>query len=333
MSSAHLFVSGLDLRKLHYMLTLAEHRSFSGAAKALNITQPALSRSIRSLEDALETRLFERTTRDVALTPAGQQGLEHARLVLAATEDFYRLIRAVGHSGEAEFRIGMGNVMASLFGPLLLHRFTREHPDLGLVLKVGAPENLYDQLISEEIDIAIGTTETIPARPNITTENVGLFRRGFFVRPDHPLAAQSSLDIGDLLGFPRAISYPLPDKVIDTIKQVYGIGTLNTLFHLKSNHHDALLDLMLKGDTIVFGASIAYFNQIRSGSIVQLDVVPQFPDDMPLIVSHLAGRTMPKAMETLADSLRSWISAVDASEDQDEPVPQDFQTYPYVEFD
>lgn len=312
MSSAHLFVSSLDLRKLHHMLTLAEHRSFSEAAKALNITQSALSRSIRSLEEALGTVLFERTTREVVLTPAGQTGLEHARLVLADAAHFFQIVREANQSSVAEFRIGMGNVMASLFGPLLLRRFTRDHPDFCLVLKVSAPESLYDQLVAEEIDVAIGTTETMPARTHISCENVGLFRRGFFARADHPLSTRTSLEVGDLLGFQRAVSFPLPEKVIETMKQVYGISTLNTLFHLQSNQHDALLDLMLQGDTIAFGASIAYFHQIEKGTIVQLDVRPQFPDDMPLVVCRLAHRALPNVMESLGDSLRSWIGTADA---------------------
>lgn len=82
----------LDLRKLRYFVAVAEHRHFGRAARQLYIAQPVLSRQIRSLEKDLGYDLFERTTRSVTLTPAGEQLLAEANGVLATVDSAMRRV-------------------------------------------------------------------------------------------------------------------------------------------------------------------------------------------------------------------------------------------------
>lgn len=312
MSIRNRFVSGLDLRKISHMLALADHRSFSEAARALNITQSALSRSIQSLEAALDTKLFERTTREVSLTPEGRLGLEAARRILSSAAEFHRSVRAARVESRRELSIGMASVTASALGPLLLRSITRDQPGLSLGLKVDAAEVLYDLLLAEDVDVVIGTTETMPHNPEFRSETVGMFPRGFFARAGHPLAGRQ-VSLEDLAAFSTAISFPLPDQLIRTVERTYGLSSLSSLFQLKSNHYEALLDLILSSDTIVFGASIAYLNMIRSGQVLQLDTHPVFPDDMPLTVTQLAGRQARAAEMSLIRILKTWGSTGGAS--------------------
>jgi DNA-binding transcriptional LysR family regulator len=83
----------LDLRKLRYFVAVAEHLSFGRAAEALHIAQPVLSRQIRAFEAELKVRLFERSSKGTALTPAGEQLLADARPLLAQAS---ALLRRVG---------------------------------------------------------------------------------------------------------------------------------------------------------------------------------------------------------------------------------------------
>ncbi|MBT8217389.1 MAG: LysR family transcriptional regulator, partial [Acidimicrobiia bacterium] len=85
----------MGLRHFRYFVAVAEELSFTGAAKRLHMAQPPLSRAIRELEEALGVTLLERTTRSVALTPAGRVLLEEAREVLSAFEG------ALGHARQA----------------------------------------------------------------------------------------------------------------------------------------------------------------------------------------------------------------------------------------
>lgn len=120
----------IELEDLRAFLAVAEERNFGRAAVRLLVTQPALSRRIRRLEDAIPARLFRRTTRTVELTDAGTAFLPEAQSVLAAADRAVETARrtARGESG----RLLLGAVTPSIDGflPGVLHAFRREHPQI-----------------------------------------------------------------------------------------------------------------------------------------------------------------------------------------------------------
>ena len=88
--------AALDLRRLRYFVAVAEERHFGRAAARLHVTTPPLSQRIRELEQALGVALFERTSRRVALTPAGERLLVDARAVLRGDGPLHRHRRRAG---------------------------------------------------------------------------------------------------------------------------------------------------------------------------------------------------------------------------------------------
>jgi DNA-binding transcriptional LysR family regulator len=309
MSSLHNFLSSLDLRKIKHMLALAEHGSFCKAAEATNITQPALSRSIQSLEDALGVRLFDRSSRQIQLTPVGYLGIEAARQILASAAEFHRMMEHADLNEIGQLSIGLGNVTSALFGPPLLRAFAERHPQLRLILEVGAPETLYDMLLTEKIDVVVGNTDAMPSFAEFTIDRIGVFERGFFARADHPLAALQDVSTGDLARFAVGTTYPLPATVIETIRRTYGFSSVDAFFRIRSNHYGALVDLMLNSDAVVFGSNIAYLRQVKAGQVVQLKVTPAFPADMPLTIASVAGRTISPTAPLVAAVIREEIAA------------------------
>jgi DNA-binding transcriptional LysR family regulator len=120
----------LDLRKLRYFVAVAQHRHFGRAAQQLYIAQPVLSRQIRALERELGCALFERTTRSVQLTAAGDQLLEEARGILTAVDTALRRVHEA-HRGVERLVVA--------FAPGLLvsepvRAFSAMHPDVDVEL-------------------------------------------------------------------------------------------------------------------------------------------------------------------------------------------------------
>jgi DNA-binding transcriptional LysR family regulator len=118
----------MELRHLRYFVAIAEEHSFSRAAERLWVAQPGLSSQIRRLESELEIRLFDRHTRGVTLTPAGELFLERARAVLAAAEAARSTGRDLELGLAGALRLGLAaETPARLVAPVLLG-FTEDHP-------------------------------------------------------------------------------------------------------------------------------------------------------------------------------------------------------------
>lgn len=156
----------MELRHLRYFVVVAEELHFSRAAERLGISQPPLSQQIRALEDDLQVRLFDRSSRNVALTEAGRAFLAEARATLAQA-DRARQTAARAQRGE------IGEVTVGLFPSALLAEpvsaaiiaFRRQHPRVRLVLRERAVYSAIRDLAGGGLEIAYLRYATRPEVP------------------------------------------------------------------------------------------------------------------------------------------------------------------------
>jgi DNA-binding transcriptional LysR family regulator len=145
----------MELRHLRYFVAVAESLNFGRAARRLAISQPPLSRQIRTLEEELGTTLFVRTRRTVALTAAGSALLPDARRLLreadALKDGAHRL--AAGEAGTVA--VGFISVAAYNILPALVPEFRKRHPGLKLALQEGVTDALLPALAQGEIDVGM----------------------------------------------------------------------------------------------------------------------------------------------------------------------------------
>src|SRR5919198_4025886 len=127
----------MELRQLAVFVAVAEEASFTRAADRLHLVQSAVSASVRALERELGAALFDRTTRRVELTDAGEALLPEARNVLAAVGAAREAVDQVSGGLRGTLRIGtmQGQAMRAISVPRLLARFRAEHP--GVEIQVG----------------------------------------------------------------------------------------------------------------------------------------------------------------------------------------------------
>src|SRR5882672_9490377 len=124
----------MELRHLRYFVAVAEELNFRGAAERLHMAQPPLSAQIKSLEDELGVRLFDRTTRKVSLTPPGRVFLEEARAVLAASAKAEQRTREAEQGLAGTLRVGLIAPAANARLAAILRRFRQKFPAVQLSL-------------------------------------------------------------------------------------------------------------------------------------------------------------------------------------------------------
>ena len=199
----------MELRQLQLFLAAAEEGSITAAAKRMHLTQPALSRQIKSLEEELGVELFTRGAHSVSLTPAGSVLLDEGRKLLDRAERVVKQVRATA-DGEP-LRIGYA---PSLAGPVLGHaleRFSQIHPRVRVQLSDCSSAEMRDGLNQGKLDVVV----TVPWEGDaqgVRWTTIRRHRMRLAVPENHPLASKkkvtlASLDGQKLLLYARA-EYP-----------------------------------------------------------------------------------------------------------------------------
>jgi DNA-binding transcriptional LysR family regulator len=176
--------------------------SLGRACRALNISQPALSKSMRRLEDLLGVSLFERGPSGMQPTACASALARRAEIVkseIALAETEVALLRD-GHAGE--LKIGAGPAVASFLLPDVIQRLLNERPALHVTVIEGLYDVLSKQVATGALDLAITTSPAV--RHCSDLPSVSLFREKFVVAASasHPLAAKARLRTCDLIGWP-----------------------------------------------------------------------------------------------------------------------------------
>lgn len=141
--------------QLRAFLALAEHLHFRDAAAALRMSQPALSGAVAALEETLGTRLVERTTRKVLLTPAGERVARRAEVVLAELDRLVDEVKAVQGTLVGPLRVGVIPTVAPYLLPLVLPRLAKEFPDLELSVHEEQTEHIVAELLAGRLDVVL----------------------------------------------------------------------------------------------------------------------------------------------------------------------------------
>src|SRR4051794_23526775 len=142
----------MELRHLRYYVAIAEERSFTRAAERLWIAQPGLSSQIRRLESELGVKLFERHTRGVDLTAAGEVFLQRARAVLAAAEAAQSVGRDIHEGRVGSIRLGIGAVMGWSLVSSLLDAFAHGSPAVDVAVVESQAGTLVRELRDGRLD-------------------------------------------------------------------------------------------------------------------------------------------------------------------------------------
>ena len=190
--------SGVELRKLRYFVAVAAEANFGRAAARLYMTQPALSRQIRSLEAEIGVRLFDRDWHGARLTPAGEQFRDDAeRLLELFVAARHRARQAARHASHVTVGFMPGVAATSV-----IREFAESLPGADISVVHTSPSNQVDYLLGSRVDVCF---VQLPISPRLF-EIVPLFLEPQVIAlpADHPLAAKEDLSLEHLSGLDRA---------------------------------------------------------------------------------------------------------------------------------
>ena len=194
----------MDQHALLAFIAVAELASFSLAAERLHLTQPAVSKRISTLEDQLNTRLFDRIGRHTQLTEAGKALIPRARNILLEMEDARRALSNLTDNVSGVLNTGTSHHIGLHRLPPYLKKYTSLYPQVKLNLEFIDSEEAYDKVLHGELELGI---VTLPPSPSEGLNSIKLWQDplDFVVAPDHPLANKKQLSVNELVNYPAVL--------------------------------------------------------------------------------------------------------------------------------
>ncbi|MDP3846526.1 MAG: LysR family transcriptional regulator [Pseudomonas sp.] len=257
-----------DLRQLRHFVALAEHGHFARAATAVNLSQPALSRSIQALESSLDCQLLERPSRGVSLTAHGQLVLEHARRLLAGSRALENAVSQLGNLQAGELHLGCGPYPAARLIPQTLGQFSGSFPKVRVQLLIDDWRNLRRRLLNDELELYVADIREYGADPQLCVIPLQQYPGVIFCRPGHPLLSKDPLELNASLAYPLA-GTSLPTAINQTMQTLTGRAHPLTI---ECDNFMVLKALVSASDALSMAPWDVIAEEVLSGSLAVLDL-------------------------------------------------------------
>lgn len=292
----------MNLQQLRTFVAVVEHGSFSEAARALGITQPAVTMQIQSLESELGVTLLDRRYRRVDLTEAGTALLPYARRVLEELEEARSEIETMSGRVTGHLEIAASTTPGQYVLPLQLGRFLKQYPEVSVSLRVYDTAEVVERV--EQGDAHIGMTGAEVPGARVLQERLGRDDLVMVCPPEHPLANKHGIVMEDLVeeSFVMREAGSGTRMVAEEEMRRHGVDPQELDVVLELGTNEAVLSAVEGGLGIGVVSTWVADKALKLGTVAQIDV-GGFPLRRPLYL--VMPRTTPtRAAHALADFLR-----------------------------
>ena len=281
----------MTLVQLRHMISLAQSGSFTRSAEAQFLTQPALSRSIRALEDELGHPLFDRVGRRAVLTPFGAEVLQRARHLVFEADELSASGRETLAGRAGTVRIGMGSGPGAMLMTPLLKTMATQHPTIHIEIARGHTDLLTRALRERELDALVIDARSLSPAADLRVAMLIEMRGAFMCRSGHPLTCwRGALRFDALRQFPIA-STPLSDEVARTLVERYGPAAHpSECVSLRCEEIPSLVEVVRRSDAILIAIRAA------APDLVELVLTPAINATARFGIVTLTGRTEAPAL-------------------------------------
>ena len=277
----------MELRHLRYFIGVAETENVSRAASKLHLSQPALSRQIRDLEDEIGVTLFERTAKSVRLTEPGRVFLKAVREVLERVDEAVKETRAVAGADETELHVGYSPATTARILPSILRAYQRAMPKVRITLHDRSNQKSIAGLRDGRLQVAF-----LPHLPkaselrDVRFEELTRERICLVASPDHPLARRRVVKLAD------AALQPFIGLTREEFPEYHDY--LAVLFHSVKQkprvveQHDSMSDVI---SSVEAGAGVAIASEaFRHAFGHRVKLLRLTPEPKPIVIGIVAAK-------------------------------------------
>lgn len=289
----------MNISQLETLITISKTMSFRKAGELLNLTQPAVSAQIKSLEDEFKTVLVDRS-QPVTLTDRGQVFVEHAEQILSIVDELKQRLFDLDQTPQGHIQLGTTTSIAIQILPRVLSYFQNQFPHIKTTIQSMASSQIYHSVENGLIDIGIGYL--IERNPNLSTSVLYYDTFELVVSPQHPLASMSTVSINSLGGIPLILLSrdTVGRRFADEVMRRHGIEPQVVMELSSSEEIKRMVEINL-GAAIISKQSVA--PELRGGTL-QIVPLPELEVSHPVGVIYKNGRYVSSAMRQFISDLK-----------------------------
>jgi DNA-binding transcriptional LysR family regulator len=295
-------VPDLSSNELRAVVAVAEYRSFVAAAASLKISQPALTRRIKQVEQELRVTLFSRSTRHVSVTEAGKRFASHAERLLKDLKISADNAREVAKSPRGQVVVSSVLSLANAILPALIAGYNRRFPAVEIHLREGLHNAVRDDVRSGLADFGVGYVDDPPSA--FATEKLGVEALYLVMPADHPIAGRRSIELHDLVEMPF-VSFPSESRTRRTIDGAAATAGLSFNYVMTANRLPTLHGLVRNR----VGLAVVPASERPAGNDKELASRPLIGRRLScqIGVMRLRERELSPAAAELVSVVRKWL--------------------------
>jgi len=258
---------GMEDHKLKVFCTVAETKSFSKASEIIYLTQPAVSLLIQAIEETYETKLFDRASNTVTLTPAGEMLYKYAKEILNLYAAAEKNIGEITGFVKGSISVGASSTIGNYLMPGVIAAFRKTHPKIKMHLLVGNTKRVVELLNAGNIDI--GLVEGDVARQKMVVDKLVSDELALIVPPVHPWAKKRTISIFEITKEPFIFREEGSGtrQVIEKYLGKYSIIPQNMMISMVLGSTEAIKESVENGMGIAIVSRWAVRKEIKYGTL------------------------------------------------------------------
>lgn len=252
--------------------TVAQRLSFTKAAQELHITQPAVTKHIKEIEQQFQTQLFTRLGNSIALTPAGHLLLKHTQKLFSLYNELTIEMHQLQHLHTGKLRIGASTTIAQYVLPAVIADFKKRFPEVHIQLRIGNTEQVEHWLKNQKIEMGFieGATKSSSFKYTpFTKDEIVLV-----CRSEHPLTLKESIAMKEV----EALSIILREAGSGTLENLslalkpYGIQLNTTNSGIELAHTESIKSYLIHSDSVAFLSIHSILGELKTNRLAVLEI-------------------------------------------------------------